>query len=166
MSLLLRRRALLAPAAYSYEWPLLLVADGVIHYPFTFTKSGSNSSYNTSNGRIVLTTYDNSTSSYSRVRAVSQAAINLSHYKVLNITFNYANNTYGGSIFQFGVGADGDSFEEYAADVRRSAAATGVTLSLDLSSVSGKKHIILYNSTVAASTQQGSRYTITKIWLE
>ena len=161
MSILLRRRTLML-----HRSALEFIADGAIYRPFTFTKSGTNSSYSASNGKIVFTTYDNSTSAYSRVVAVSQDAINLSPYKSLKVLFHYANNTYGASVFRIGVGTENGNFEEYSEDERRTREANGVELSLDLSGISGNKHIVLYNSTVQSSAQQGSRYTITKIWLE
>ena len=161
--MLSRRRMLMESLVCA---PLVLVGDGVIHHGFDFTKSGVSAEYGTANGKILLQTYDNSTSSYSRVVAVSQEAFDLSRYRTLKVAFNYTNNTYGASVFHIGVGAEDGSFDEYVADERRTAAVNGVEIMLDIGDISGSKHIILYNSTVQASAQQGSKYTITKIWLE
>lgn len=168
MNILLARRSLMP--SLIYETPLIFISDGVIHYPFTIEKSGTNSSFNTDNGCIQMTTRDNSTSAYSRVRAVSDKVINMTPYKTLKVIVDYTNNTYGASIFQVGVGIPGESntmeYAAYTQDERRTAAANDVELTVDLTGVSGKKQIGIYNTTVQASTQQGGKYTIKKVWLE
>lgn len=168
MTIMQRRRGMMP--AYHVE-PIYFVYDGVMYHDVYGEKGGSGSSFSTDNGELFSSVY-NATSTTNRSTVIWYTDLfNVSGYHTLHITADYANNTYYSSEFKAGIGttysvSSAISFDASTTDARRSAAATGIELTVDVSAVSGSKRIIISHTTVKGSRNQAGKYTIKRLWID
>lgn len=170
-------RSVYAAFTSAYEKPLVLISGQTFSKPMshvlTPSASSCSCSFSQANGSVNTVVYDDSTSDWAGVSIFTTNKYELSPYTSLKVTYDYANNTYGGSRLLLAYGSTTPSSSSFhppyvdnKVDTRRSAAATNQTFTIDVSSRTGQYYIMLINDTVQAGTKQGGKYMIKKLWLE